>query len=58
MRLLGRVLGGGAGEPAHRHLMSGEPLVVRGPRLCSGDSETVSTAQLTVVYSGQDVLTL
>lgn len=36
--------------------MSGEPLVVRGPQLYSGDSETGSTAQVnTVVYSAQDV---
>ena len=43
-------------QPAHRYLMSGEPLVVRGPQLYSGDSETGSTAQVnTVVYSAQDV---
>lgn len=36
--------------------MSGEPLVVRGPQLYSGDSEMGSTAQVNiVVYSGQDV---
>lgn len=46
-------------QPAHRYLTSGEPLVVRGPQLYSGDSETVSTAQVnTMVYSGQDVLIL
>lgn len=39
--------------------MSGKHLVVRGPQPYSGDSETVSTAQVnTVVYSGQDVLIL
>lgn len=46
-------------QPAHRYLTSGEPLVVRGPQLYSGDSETVSTAQVnTVVYSANTACVL